>query len=113
PEQLREEYHAAIADGIERTHGAASKEPKDVDGAVCVDLAEHFLKGAQGARALRYLAPALTHLEKSYLNDAAIRLTDRALTVPGLLAGKERAEVLLRRAGRFDLLGRRDSERAM
>jgi len=111
PEALREEYHAAIASAIETQHGAAGKEPKDVDGAVCVDLAEHFLKGAQGARALRYLDPALTHLEKGYLNDAAVRLADRALAEHGLLAGTVRCEVLLRRAGRLDVLGRRGEER--
>jgi serine/threonine protein kinase/tetratricopeptide (TPR) repeat protein len=112
PELLREPYHAAIAEAIEARSGAASKEPKDVDGALCVDLAEHFLKGAHGERALRYLDAALGHLEKGYLNDAAIRLADRALAVPGLVAGRERCELLLRNAGRLDLLGRRDAQRA-
>jgi serine/threonine protein kinase/tetratricopeptide (TPR) repeat protein len=112
PEILREEYHAAIGAAIEARSGAASKEPMDIEGALCVDLAEHYLKGAQGPRALRYLDAALTHLEKAYLNDAAVRLTDRALAVPGLVAGRERCELLLRKAGRLDLLGRRDAQRA-
>ena len=99
-------------DAIEARSGAAAKEPKDLDGALCVDLAEHFLKGAQGERALRYLDAALEHLEKGYLHDAAVRLADRALAVPGLVAGRERCEVLLRKAGRLDLLGRRDAQRA-
>ena len=47
-EQLREEYHAAIAEALEARAGAADKDPKDLDGALCVDLCEHFLKGAQG-----------------------------------------------------------------
>ena len=112
PELLREPYHAAIAEAIEVRHGAASKEPKDIDGAVCVELAEHFLRGSQGPRALRYVGAALTHLEKGYQNDVAIRLADRALAVPGFVAGRERCELLLRMAGRLDLLGRRDAQRA-
>ncbi len=111
PEGLREEYHAAIAEAIERQHGAAMKEPNDLDGAVCVDLADHFLKGAQGARAVRYLDPALAHLEKHYMNDAAVRLADRALEVPGLLEGKERCDVLRRCAAPLWLLGRYDEAR--
>ncbi len=111
PEGLREEYHAAIGEAIEARHGAAAVDPRHVDGAVCVDLAEHFLRGARGERALGYLDAALTHLDKSYLNDAAIRLADRALAVPGLLAGKERCKLLLRRAGRHGLLGRSDDAR--
>ena len=112
PEMLREEYHAALGAVIDAKSGAASKEPVDLDGALCVDLAEHFLKGARGDRAMRYLGAALDHLEKGYLHDAAVRLADRALAVPGLVAGRERCELLLRKAGRLDLLGRRDAQRA-
>jgi serine/threonine protein kinase/tetratricopeptide (TPR) repeat protein len=111
PELLREPYHSAIAEAIEARSGAVSREPKDVDGAVCVELAEHFLKGAKGERAHRYLDAALTHLEIGYLNDATIRLCDRALAASGVLAGKERAEVCLRQAACLDLLGRREAER--
>jgi serine/threonine protein kinase/tetratricopeptide (TPR) repeat protein len=113
PEMLREEYHAALGAAIEARSGAASKEPKDLDGALCVDLAEHFLAGAQGAKALRYLDSALTHLEKRYLNDPIIRLTDRALAVPGLVAGRERCKLLWRKADRVSMLGRRDAQRAI
>jgi tetratricopeptide (TPR) repeat protein len=109
---LREAYHAAIAEAIEARSGAASKEPKDLDGAVCVDLAEHFLRGARGARALRYLDTALTHLELRGLNDAAVRLADSALDAPRLVAGAERCDLLLRKAARLDLLVRLDAERA-
>jgi serine/threonine protein kinase/tetratricopeptide (TPR) repeat protein len=110
PELLREPYHLALAQAIESRERAAERDPKSLDGALCVDLAEHFLKGASGRCALRYLDPALTHLEKGCLNDAAVRLADGALAVPGLLAARERCEVLLRRAGRLDLLGRSDEE---
>jgi serine/threonine protein kinase/tetratricopeptide (TPR) repeat protein len=109
---LREEYHAAIGAAIECRAGAATKEPASLDGALCVDLAEHYLKGVKGERAIRYLDAALDHLEKGYLNDATARLADRALAVPGLVAGRERCELLLRKAARLDLLGRRDAQLA-
>ncbi len=122
PGQLREQYHVAVAEALERRiepaagsptapEGAASKEPGALDGRVAVDLAEHFLRGAQGARGLRYLDAALTHLEKGYFNDTAIRLADRALAAPGLVAGPERCELLLRKAARLDVVGGRDLQR--
>jgi serine/threonine protein kinase/tetratricopeptide (TPR) repeat protein len=113
-ELLREEYHAMLGDAIEVQTGAASREPPAIDGAVCVELAEHFLKGAQGARAMRYLDSALTHLESVYLSDATIQLADHALAAPGLVAGVERANLLLRVVGTngpLDRLGRRDEQR--
>jgi predicted ATPase len=109
-EQLREEYHAALACALESRAKCADKDAAALDGAACVDLCEHFLKGAQGERALRYLEAAHAHLEKGYLNDATIRLAERALAVPGLLAGAERAKSLLRLCqmnGPLDRLGRR------
>ncbi len=111
-ELLREEYHAAIADAIADIHGTADKDPKDLDGALCVGLAEHFLKGGQGPRALRYLDAALTHLEAGYLNEPAIRLADQALGVSGLMLGQERSGLLLRKAARLDTVGSRDAQHA-
>jgi serine/threonine protein kinase/tetratricopeptide (TPR) repeat protein len=111
PEMLREEYHAALADAIERRAGVSETDPKSLDGALCMELAEHFLKGAKGDRALRYLDSALDHLDKGYLKDAGVRLAERALAVPGLVAGRERCEVLLGKAARLDHLARRDAER--
>ena len=110
-ELLRAEYHAAIAEALDARTGAAATEPKDLDGALCVDLADHFLKGAQGAKALRYLDSALSHLERNYLNDEAVRLADRALATSGLVGGRERCELLLRTARTLDPLGRHDAER--
>jgi tetratricopeptide (TPR) repeat protein len=109
---LRQAYHAAVADVLEARHSAAAADPRVLDGALCVDLAEHFLKGGQGARALRYLDPAMTHLERGYVNGEVIALAERALAAPGLVAGKERATLLMRKAERLDLLGRRDAARA-
>ena len=88
---------------------ACNPEP---GGATAVDLCEHFLKGARGEDSLRYLEAALDHLESGYLNEQAVALADRALDVGGLLAGARRAEVLLRKAARHDLLGRREPQEA-
>jgi tetratricopeptide (TPR) repeat protein len=110
-EPLREEYHAAIAAALEARNGAASREPKELEGPLCVALAEHFLKGAQGARALRYLDPAIAHLERSYAHGTALALIDRALGAPGVLTGRARGELLLTKAFSLDELSRREEER--
>jgi len=109
-EQLREEYHAALAGALEVRTKAADADPETLDGALCVDLCEHYLRGARGASALRYFDAALTHLEKGYLNAPAVDLAEQALAVPGLLAGLERAKILLRLGegdGPLDRMGRR------
>ncbi|MHC5012669.1 MAG: ATP-binding protein, partial [Planctomycetota bacterium] len=109
-EPLRERLHAAIGEALEAREGAADGDPKDLDGALCVDLCRHFLEGAQGERALRYLDEALDHLSEGYLNDQAIALAERTLKVPGLLESRERVMVLLRTNGFLDLLGRREEQ---
>lgn len=106
--QLREQYHAALAEAIEKRERAAEKEPEALDGSVAVALCEHFFKGQAAARALRYLHAALDHLEQSYLNGPAIALADQALGVEGLLAGRPRMDVLVRKAQRLDFLGHRE-----
>ncbi len=111
--RLREETHAAVADALECRAGATEKDPKTLDGGLCVDLALHLLEAAQSPRALRYLDAALTHLERGYRNDHAIVLADRALAVPGLLAGVQRARTLMRLCGPngpLDRLGRRSRQ---
>lgn len=106
-EFVREGYHAAIGEALERMSGAAEKDPETLGGALCADLADHLLRGALGDRALRYLGAAHRHLAARYLNDAAVRLAERALAVPGLVVGIERARMLLRLAAALDRLGRR------
>jgi len=113
PARLREEYHAAIAEALEDSAGAAEKDPRDLDGGLCVDVCGHYLKGGRGKQALRYLDTALDHLEQNYLNDQALALADRALAVPGLLDAARRVEVLLRKAGRLGMLGRRKDQEAV
>jgi tetratricopeptide (TPR) repeat protein len=106
-EQMREEYHAALANAVEARASAADKDPAALDGATCVDLCEHFLKGAQGGRALRYLEAADAHLVKGYLYAQAVALAERALAVPGLLAGVVRSKACVRLAVVLDSMGRR------
>jgi len=109
---LREEYHAAIGAAMEAKSGAAAKAPTELDGALCVDVADHLLRGGRGPLALRYLDAAIAHLERNHAHDAAVRLVDLALCVPGLLAGRERAAVLLSKSLRLDKMARRAEERA-
>ena len=98
-ELLREEYHGAIATALESRNGAAEKAAETLDGALCVDLCEHFLRGANGESALRYLGAAEAHLTKAYQRAQVADLNERALAVPGLLAGKPRVKTLLRLCG--------------
>ena len=106
-EQMREAYHAAIADALATRANAADKEPEALDGALCVELCEHYLKGARGEDALRYLKAAQTHLSEHYLHAQVVSLTERALAVPDLLTGTERAHTLLRLCVALDMIGRR------
>ncbi len=106
-EQLREHYHSALAEALETHASAAASDPTSLDGALCRDLCEHFLKGGRGERAKRYVAPAMAHLEQSYLQSQVVALAERVLSEPGLLAGTDRARVLLQLAGALDAMGRR------
>src|SRR6185436_13117539 len=93
---LREETHAAIADAMERAADAAARDPATLDGALCVDLVGHFLRGGTSARARRYLGRAVAHADTGARREDLIRLADLALAAPGLVAGAERCELLLR-----------------
>ncbi|MDH3590635.1 MAG: AAA family ATPase, partial [Planctomycetota bacterium] len=99
PAALREEYHAALGQALEALH----PEP---DGAVAVDLAEHYLKGARGPEGLAHLDRALTHLEEGYLHDQALTLIELALDLEGAVAGVARAKMLVRKVERLYILGR-------
>lgn len=106
-EQMREEYHAALAEALEARTSAAEADPETLDGALCVDLCEHYLKGSRGGSALRYLEAAQSHLSKGCLNAQVVALSERAVAAPGLLTGADRANVLLRLFRALDVLGRR------
>ncbi len=105
-EQLREHYHAALAESLERRERLADVDEAERDGARCVEVCDHFLRGAQGARAVPYLRAAIEHLATGYLNVEAIDLAERALAVRGLLRGTERARLLFDLARRLDSDGR-------
>ncbi|MCU0725264.1 MAG: tetratricopeptide repeat protein [Planctomycetes bacterium] len=109
---LREEYHALVAEALESLAGAADRDPKSLDGALCASLAAHFLEGGRGPRAVRYLDGGFSHLERTWQNEAAIRLAERALAVPDLLTPEQRGFALVRLAGRLGLLGRRAPQEA-
>ncbi|MHC5052198.1 MAG: ATP-binding protein, partial [Planctomycetota bacterium] len=103
---LRSEYHALLAEAYSERN---EDEPSGED---AVFLASHHLRGSRPKDGLPHLTPALDFMEKSYRNEAAIELAARALDAPNLLEGKERAEVLLRKAGRHGLRGERENQRA-
>ena len=98
PPDLRAEYHMLIAAAFE------GDDP--------VFLAHHHLRGSRPQEARPHLEPALDQLEKSYRNEALLDLASRALDIDGLLAGKERVEVLLRKVDRLHRLGRSDDAQA-
>ncbi len=110
PEMLREEYHGALAETLETQTGVAEKAPEDLDGALCVDLCEHYLRGGRGGNALRYLQSAHEHLSRGYLHAQAAALAERALADPDGLVGEERVRVLLRLASSLDPMGRRERQ---
>ncbi|MDH3592401.1 MAG: tetratricopeptide repeat protein, partial [Planctomycetota bacterium] len=103
PEVLREEYHAALGDALEKRALRASDH---------VQLCEHFFDGGRPERAKPHLENALQHLDKGYVFEVGLGLLERALAAPGLYEGKERVEKLIAKARRLALLGRRDEERA-
>jgi tetratricopeptide (TPR) repeat protein len=93
---LREEYHAALADALIERDGLEGKDPKDVPGASAVFLAHHQLRGSRPRKGVPYLVPAAGHLTKAYRDEDALALLERGLATSGLLAGKDRMEALLR-----------------
>ena len=109
PPSLCEAYHAGLADAILRC--AAAGPDGAPDGATCVVLCEHLLRGGRGAAALAYLPTALDHLESCHLQDEAVALGERALAADGLLAGAGRCELLRRTASTLHPLGRPEHER--
>jgi serine/threonine protein kinase/tetratricopeptide (TPR) repeat protein len=109
---LRTHYHAAISDALAARPDVAGREPADLDGAVAVALCGHSFQGAKNERAVLCLDRALDHLEARYQHESAVATADLALAPPGLVAGGRRLELLVRKAGLLNHLGRRDDERA-
>lgn len=109
---LREQYHHALARALEERERALDREPDELGGAVAVSLAEHYLRGGGDAQALRYLAAALDHLERTYESAAAVHLAELALGIDRLLQGSARREVLTHQARSLGILGRATEEEA-
>jgi tetratricopeptide (TPR) repeat protein/energy-coupling factor transporter ATP-binding protein EcfA2 len=95
PAPLAREYHAVIAEAIERRTDAVSRDPKDLDGDVCVQLCDHLFRAGEGRRAVRYLSAGQAYLKHGELHAQVVELTERALDTPGTLNDMERCEVLL------------------
>jgi tetratricopeptide (TPR) repeat protein len=111
-EALRERYHAALGEALERRLGADDRPPESLDGGLLVDLCEHFLGGGMGARAVRYLWAALDHLEQNGLSASTLALAERMLEPAGILEPSDRAALLLRASEHLGFAGRTDSQRA-
>jgi tetratricopeptide (TPR) repeat protein len=109
---LREQYHARIAAVLERRVAALDKPAEELDGAIATLLCAHYLRGAKGREALRYIRPAIDHLVATFRHAAAAEMLDRALGVPGLVEGRERIDLLDHKSRRLFLLGRPDEEEA-
>ena len=116
---LRERYHGKIADALL----ARAASERDTPGKVIasgiplaeplwVEVCTHALEGGRPDAVRTYLEPALVHLEDGYLHASAVTLADAALAVPELLQGEERCHVLLRKAERLSMIGRRVEQRA-
>ena len=100
--ELRSEYHTLLADAF------AEREELDAEDTVGEDayfLARNYLHGNRPKRALPYLDAALDYLENAYQSDAALELIELALAARRLLQGKERGQILKRKAGQLSLLG--------
>jgi len=109
-ELMREEYHAVLGETREDMAGARDRDPADLDGALTLELADHFLRGGRGARAVPYFDASFENLRQSHRNDRAVALASRALAFPGLLEGVRRLDVLCEQANLLHLSGRRNEE---
>jgi len=98
---LQEEYHTLLAAAF----GERSSIGPEADGEQAHFLAWHHLHGNDPEQGLPFLKQALRYLERSYLNDAVIELTDRVLAQEGLVTGGERIDLLCSKADRVGFVG--------
>ncbi|MGE0192737.1 MAG: serine/threonine-protein kinase PknK [Planctomycetota bacterium] len=104
-EQLREAYHAGIAEAL------AARAPLDAAGVVA--LCEHAAAGAVPELGRTHLGLALERLESTYEPTRAAQLARAYLEANGLLEGAERAEILLRQAAALAPAGDAASQEAV
>ncbi len=110
PPALRQTYHLAIAESLEkRLEGArepdAAQEPATIRGAQAVDLALHFLRGGALDRVLPLLEAAVGHLEATLNSTALLALVSEVLQHEDALPERERIDLLLRQAQHLAILG--------
>ena len=105
-EDLRREYHTALADAFAAGEGLAVEDAPPASGDAAFFLAFHHVRGRRPEAVRPVLDAAFTHLEGSFENEAAMDLALRALACKGLLEGAARVFTLLRLSRRYDLLGR-------
>jgi tetratricopeptide (TPR) repeat protein len=110
PGAVREELHAALAEALESRSGAADRDVAELDGELCIDLCDHFLRGGRGPGAVRYLRPALEHAARGYRHETLVGLAEMALARDGLVEGESRFETLLLLSGSLDLTGGRERQ---
>ena len=110
PDAVREELHAALAEALETRTQARDQDAAALDGDLCVNLCEHFLRGKRGVPALRYLSSAMASLARSYRHEQLVTLAERALATAGLLGGAQRADTLLKLAATLDQTGARERQ---
>src|SRR3989454_2505610 len=104
PEDLREEYHGAIARAIEaiftdRLHELAG------------DLALHHLRSPNPRNALPYLLKAAERASKEYANQEAIRFYTKALDLEE--DGEKKLDLVGRLGSVFTLIGEHDRSKAL
>ena len=104
---LRETYHAALGAALE----AGSAEPET--GVRAVALCRHFLEGGTPDRARPHLRSALECVSwQPFAPDVREGLVRRALEIPGLLVGADRAFALMARGTALESEARHDEARA-
>jgi tetratricopeptide (TPR) repeat protein len=111
--ELRAEYHALLAEALADREQIVGRDPHELSGEVLAFLAEHHLRGSRPEHARPFVPGALFHLSRTFRNEAALDISERALKVTGMLSDPERLDALLSRVDRLDHLGRRDEERGV
>ena len=106
PALLRSEYHAAVGAVLRGRSEAAAGRPEAE--AWTVEACHHLLRGDRGGQALRLLDRAVDYLVGRHMHETAAELLAEVLAVSGLVEGRTRAELALRRIESLRITGRSD-----